>query len=159
MDILLIIAGILAILAGIAGSLLPFLPGPPLAWVGLLLLHFSSQEAISTKMLLITAAVTLVIVLMDFLLPVWGAQRWGGTRAGQWGATLGIIAGFFLGPWGILLGPLIGAFLGEFIAGGGGRHKATRAALGSFTGFLLGTGIKLIWCVMMGWWFVRALLS
>jgi uncharacterized protein YqgC (DUF456 family) len=158
MDSVLVVLGGLAILTGIAGSVLPLLPGPPVAWVGLLLLHLSKYAQFSTRMLIITAAVTIVVAVLDYVVPVWATKRFGGTKAGQRGAAIGIVAGFFIGPWGIVLGPLIGAFLGEMIMQPREQDRALKAALGSFVGFLLGTGIKLIWCGMMAWWFVRALI-
>lgn len=159
MDIVLVILGGLAILTGIVGSVLPLLPGPPIAWVGLLLLHFSTYAQFSTRMLIITAAITLIIAVLDYVVPVWSTKRFGGTKAGQRGAAIGIVAGFFIGPWGIVLGPLVGAFLGEMIVQPKEHNRALKAAIGSFVGFLLSTGIKLIWCVMIAWWFVRALIN
>lgn len=159
MDVLLLILGALAILAGIVGSVLPLLPGPPLAWLGLLLLHFSKFAHFSTQMLIITAAITLIIAMLDYAIPVWSTRRFGGTKAGQRGAAIGIILGFFIGPFGIILGPLLGAFVGELIVQPAAHKRALKSALGSFVGFLLSTGIKLIWCVMMAWWFVKAVMN
>jgi uncharacterized protein YqgC (DUF456 family) len=120
-------------------------------------MYFSKYAHFSTRMLMITAAVTILISVMDFVIPLWGTRRFGGTKAGQRGAALGIIAGFFMGPWGIIFGPLIGAFIGEMIVQPKEHTRAFKAAMGSFAGFLLSTGIKLIWCTMMAWWFVKAL--
>lgn len=158
MDIALVILGAIAILVGIAGSILPLLPGPPIAWAGLLLLHFSSYAHFSTRMLIITATITVVIAILDYLAPAWSTRRFGGTKAGQRGAMIGTIAGIFTGPWGIILGPLVGAFLGEIITQPKAHRRALKAALGSFIGFLLSTGIKLIWCVLIAWWFIKALI-
>ena len=97
MDIVFIIFAGLAILAGLAGSVLPFLPGPPLAWAGLLLLHFSSYEEFSTSFLIWTAVVTAVITALDYFLPIWTARRSGGARYGQRGALIGMIIGLFVG--------------------------------------------------------------
>jgi len=159
MDMLLVILGGLAILAGIVGCVLPFLPGPPVAWLGLLLLHFSAYADLSVKTLLITAGVTLVIILADLLLPVWAAKRSGVSRAARYGVVIGMIAGLFFGPWGILAGPLAGAFLGELLARRGDADRAWKAAWSAFKGFLFGTGLKLLWCFVMAWWFLRALLG
>lgn len=156
MDLILIILGAILILAGIAGCILPLLPGPPVAWVGLLLLYFSKNAHFSTRMLIITAIVTILISILDYFMPVWATKRLGGTKSGQRGAAIGITAGFFMGPWGIILGPLIGAFIGEIIAQPEELVRALKAAAGSFIGFLITIGIKLIWCGMMAWWFVKA---
>ncbi len=159
MDILLFIVGALAVLIGIAGSILPLLPGPPVAWAGLLLLHFSKYAQFSTRMLVITAIITVVIAVLDYLLPVLATKRYGGTKAGQRGATVGTIVGIFLGPLGLIIGPFVGAFLGEIIVAPGDARRAAKVAAGSFIGFLFSTGIKLIWCLLIAWWFWRAALG
>lgn len=154
--LLLILAGV-AIVAGLAGSVLPFLPGPPLAWAGLLMLHFSSYEEFTTTFLIVTAVITLVITALDYLLPIWTAKRSGGTKYGQKGATIGMIAGIFLGPLGLIIGPLIGAFVGELVHDQFDWNKAKRAAWNSFVGFLLSTGLQLGWCLVMLFWYVKAI--
>lgn len=157
MDIALVILGGLAVLLGIAGSVLPFLPGPPFAWLGLLLLHFSKYASFSTRMLIIAAAITVFLVLLDFFLPILATRPYGGTKAGIKGATVGTVAGLFFGPVGLLLGPFVGAFVGEVIVRPGNMRRAFRVALGSFVGFLFTLGLKLIWCLLIAWWFVKAL--
>lgn len=159
MDMLLIILGALALLAGTAGCVLPFLPGPPVAWVGLVILHFSHGANLPGKTLIISGMITLVITLADLLLPVWAARRRGVSRTARQGVVIGMIVGLCFGPWGILLGPLAGAFLGELLARRGDARLALKAAWGAFIGFVLGTGLKLVWCIVMAWWFVKALIS
>lgn len=158
MDILLLILGALAVLTGIVGSVLPLLPGPPIAWAGLLLLHFSGYAQFSTRMLVITAAITLIIAVLDYFLPILATKKYGGTKAGERGATVGTIAGIFFGPPGLILGPFVGAFLGEMIVAPKEINRALKVALGSFIGFLLSTGIKLIWCLLIAWWFIKAVI-
>lgn len=157
MSILFLILGAIAILAGIIGCILPLLPGPPVAWLGLLLLHFSKYAHISWRLLIITSIITILIMLLDYFMPVWATKKFGGTKAGQRGAAIGIIAGLFIGPWGIIIGPLAGAFIGEMIAAPKEGNRAMKAAIGSFIGFLMSMGIRLIWCVLLAWWFVKAL--
>lgn len=159
MDILLAILAAIAIIIGLLGSILPILPGPPVAWVGLLLLHFSRYAQFSDSFLLITALVTAAIVGLDYILPAWITKRTGGSKWGTRGATAGMIIGLFAGPWGVVLGPLIGAFAGELIHDSNDLRKAVRSALGSLGGFLAGTGIKLIWCGLIAWWYIRALVQ
>jgi len=157
MDTLLIILAGIAIIAGILGSFLPFLPGPPLAWLGLLILHYSEKVEFTTNFLVITAIVTAIITALDYLLPIWTAKRSGGTSYGQRGAIVGMIIGIFAGPLGIIIGPLIGAFVGELVHDSFDWAKAKRAAWNSFVGFLLSTGLQLGWCLVILFWYVRAL--
>jgi uncharacterized protein YqgC (DUF456 family) len=158
MDTAFIILAGIAILAGLAGSVLPFLPGPPLAWAGLLLLHFSSIAEYTTTFLVITGIVTVIITALDYLLPIWTAKRSGGTKYGQRGATIGMIVGIFLGPIGLIIGPLIGAFIGELVHDSFDWNKAKRAAINSFIGFLLSTGLQLGWCLIILFSYVKAVI-
>jgi len=155
MDILWIIVAALFLLAGIIGCILPFLPGPPLAYVGLLFIQLKSDPPFSLKFILIWAGIVLVVSVLDYLIPVYGTKKFGGTKYGMWGCMIGLIAGIWLGPWGIITGPFLGALLGELLANN--HTGAFKAALGSFIGFLFSTLLKLIACVMMAWYFIMAL--
>lgn len=157
MDVFLVILAAIAILVGILGSFLPVLPGPPVAWAGLLLLHYSKYAEFSQRFLIITAVITIVVVALDYLVPVWGTQKYGGSRAGQYGAVIGMIAGLFAGPVGIIVGPFAGAFIGELIHDPKNQSRALRAAWGSFIGFLVGAGIKIILCLVFAWFYIEAL--
>lgn len=153
MEILIIILSALLILAGIAGSLLPVLPGLPLSYLGILVLHFGTEYTFSVAFLLSWAVVILLIQLLDFYIPVWGTRKFGGSKKGVWGSTLGLIAGLFMGPWGILIGPFVGAFIGEQLT-----HKdiqrSLQSALGSFIGILFGSVIKLVAGGMLLYFFI-----
>ena len=153
MEILVIVLSALLILAGIAGSLLPVLPGLPLSYLGLLLLHFATDYTFSTLFLVVWAVVILVIQLLDYYVPIWGTRRFGGTKKGVWGSTIGLLVGLFMGPWGIILGPFLGAFIGEQLS-----HKdiqqSFQSALGSFIGIVFGAVIKLIAGGMMLYYFI-----
>jgi uncharacterized protein len=153
MDILFIVVGAILIIAGILGSVLPFLPGPPLSYAGLLLLHFTERYQFSTRFLIIWAIVTAVTYLIDYVIPIWGTKRFGGSRQGIWGSIIGLVAGiFFFPPFGIIIGPFAGAVIGELIAGKN-SSAAFRAGMGSFIGFLIGTFIQLIAAGLMAWHF------
>lgn len=153
MDTFLIVLGGLLILGGIIGSVVPFLPGPPLAFVGLLLQQLRSDPPFTLNFLLIWAGITVVVSVLDYVIPLYSTRKFGGSKYGMWGCTIGLIVGIFVPPWGIVLGPFIGAFLGEMIASKQ-SGQALRAAAGSFVGFLFGTLLKLIACFMMGWYLV-----
>ena len=153
-----ILAGILLLL-GLIGTVAPVLPGPPIAWAGLLAAHFSVYSQISLLTLIITGVIALLVTLADNIFPSIMTKRAGGSKAGIWGCTIGLIVGFFAGPLGILIGPFVGALVGEMIHDSSNKEKAFKAALGAFTGFLLGTGIKVITVMCFIWIFVWSLLQ
>ena len=156
MEWLLIIAGIVLTVIGIAGSVLPLIPGPPIAYAGLLLQQLRTDAPYSTGFLIFWAAVVVVSLVLDYFIPIWGTKKFGGTKYGVWGCTLGFIAAFWLGPWGIILGPFAGAFIGEMIAQQN-SNIALKAALGSFVGFLAGSFLKLIICFFMLYYIVTSI--
>src|SRR5690606_41814330 len=88
---------------------------------------------------------------------LWGSRRFGGSKMGEKGAMIGVFAGLLMGPFGIIIGPFLGAFIGEMIHDRSNINGALRAAIGSFIGFLTGTGIKLILCLVFAWYFFGAL--
>lgn len=156
MDIFWLIVAIVLMIAGIAGSLLPVLPGPPLSYAALWVMQLRSAPPFSIKLLLIFLGVTIVVTLLDYWIPVYGTKRFGGTRYGVWGCTIGLIAGLFFPPWGIVLGPFAGALVGE-LAGNANANHAFKAAMGSFLGFLFGTLLKLVSCLIMGYYLVKGI--
>lgn len=158
MDTFWFILGILFVLAGIVGSVVPLLPGPPLGYVGLLIQQFKSEPPFSVKFLLVWALITIVVFLLDYIVPMYGTKKFGGTKYGVWGCTIGLLAGLFFGPWGIIIGPFAGAFLAELIADSK-SDTAFKAALGSFIGFLFSTLLKLITCFLMGWYLVKTVID
>jgi uncharacterized protein len=157
MDTFLIITGIILLLAGLAGCIFPFLPGPPLAYGSLILLQISTYKPFTENFLIIWALVTTAVVIADYYIPIWGTKKFGGTKGGVWGATIGLIVGiFFFPPLGLIIGPFIGAFAGEII-NNQDSNKAFRSAIGSFIGFVAGTLMKLGISVVMGYYFFTAL--
>ena len=143
MDVVIIILSGILLLIGIAGSLLPVLPGLPLSYLGILLLHIATDYDFSITFLVVWAVLILLLQLLDYYVPIWGTRRYGGSKKGVWGSTVGLLVGFFMGPWGIILGPFIGAFIGERLS-----HKdiqrSLQAAVGSFVGIFFGAVLKLI---------------
>ncbi len=156
MDIFLIILGAICLLVGILGCVLPVLPGVPLAYCGLLLLHATDKVQFSWQFLVIWAVVTIVVQVLDSVVPIWGTKRFGGSKMGVWGSTLGLLVGLFFGPWGIVLGPFLGAVAFELIDGKNTRF-ALKAGWGSFVGLMTGTILKLICCGLMTYYFIAAL--
>lgn len=145
---LLVSFGFLLLVTGFIGCFLPVLPGPPLSYVGMLLIHFSSLAEMTMNFLLLWAGITVVVTVLDYYVPIYGSKRFGGSRYGMLGASIGLVIGiFFFPPFGIILGPLLGAFIGELIVGQ--RQNALRSAFGTFVGFLFGMLFKCIVCVML----------
>ena len=112
MDIFLIILGAICLLLGLIGCVAPVLPGVPLSYVGLLLLHFTDRVQFSWQFLTIWAVIVVVIQLLDYFIPAWGTKKFGGSKYGVWGSTIGLLLGFFMGPWGIVVGPFVVAVFG-----------------------------------------------
>ncbi len=159
MDYLLIGFGALLMIAGILGGVLPVIPGPPLSYAGLLLLHFTEAYHFSNRLLIVWAMITVVVTLLDYAIPVWGTKKFGGSRRGVWGSVIGLIVGlFFFPPFGIIAGPFLGAVLGELTAGKDSA-AAFRSGFGSFAGFLTGTLLKVITSGWMTWHFAKEIIT
>ena len=156
LDIFLLILAFLCILLGIIGSILPGLPGMPLAYVGLWIAQATDRIDFSWQFLLIWGAVTVVLQVLDYLIPAWGTKYYGGTKYGIWGSTIGVFVGLWFGAIGVIIGPLIGAILGELLAGKQ-IAEAIKAGWGSFIGILFGTVIKIICCGLMAVALIQAL--
>ncbi len=157
-DYIFLILGIILMLIGIIGCLVPVLPGPPLSYLGLILLHISRFGQFSSTILIVLAIMTIVVSILDYIVPIWGTRRFGGSKYGTRGATVGLIIGLFLGPVGIIIGPLIGAIVGELIFKDDMKY-AVRAGFGSLLGFLTGIGLKLAASFVMTFYFVKELIK
>ena len=156
MDILLIILGTVFMLIGIAGCILPILPGPPISYIGLLILHFTTRIDFSNQFLIAWALVTIAVSAADYFIPIWGTKKFGGSKYGIWGSLIGMITGFLWPPLGIIAGTFIGAVLGEWL--GGNKEMAIKAGFGSFICFMGGIVLKLIASGIMLYYFIKALL-
>jgi uncharacterized protein YqgC (DUF456 family) len=150
MEWLLAIISILFLITGIIGCILPVLPGPPLSFAGMLIMHFTRFAEFETSTLIIVGTVIGVVQILDYIVPVLGTKKFGGTKYGANGSIVGLLIGMFflppLGPFGIITvlgGPFLGAYIGEII-GGAKKEKALGAAFGTFVGFLAGTLIRVI---------------
>lgn len=158
MDTFLFISAFLVLLLGMVGSIVPAMPGVPLAYLSLWLGRWSGYTPFSNTFMWIMAGVTLVVFLADYFLPPLIVKRSGGSKAATWGSIIGMVAGLIFTPVGMLLGMLLGAFLGEFWYAKKSGGEALKAAMGTFVGFLLGTGLKLLLCfyvlyqLISTWW-------
>lgn len=146
MEILFFVLSFLLIIGGIIGCVLPFLPGPPLGYAGLLLLHFTGLTHFSTMYLIVWLIVVVILQVVDYFTPLLGSKYSGGTSFGNRGCMAGTILGLFFMPWGIIIGPFLGAVLGELIGGHKDLPHALRAGIGCLIGFLVGTLLKVIVC-------------
>ena len=144
-----VIVGLLLIILGFVGSLLPVLPGPPLAVLSVWLLHFT-YHTFAWYVLLSITLIGLIIILVDYILPIWGTKKYGGTKAGVRGSTIGMIFGVIasftfpaVGIIGLFVGPFLGAFIGEKMVKSN-NEVALKSAVGSLFGFLVGAFGKIL---------------
>ncbi|MBW6492753.1 MAG: DUF456 domain-containing protein [Lentimicrobium sp.] len=150
--------GVILTIAGIVGCIIPLIPGPPLSYAALLIAHFTLNEPFTQKFLIVWLALTVAVTLLDYYVPIWGTQKFGGSKSGIWGSTIGLIIGlFFFPPFGMILGPFIGAIAGELLSGKD-MQNAFRSGLGSFMGFIAGTVMKLAVSIIMGFYFFKAII-
>jgi len=114
MDLILVIISALFIVVGLFGSVLPILPGPPFSWLGLLILHLTKAVQMSTTLLVVTGVIAIIIFILDYMIPAMGAKKFGGSKSGMIGTTIGLLVGLISPvPGGIIIGPFLGAFIGE----------------------------------------------
>lgn len=148
-----ILAGVL-LFVGLIGTVVPVIPGPPIAWAGLLAAHFSVYSNLEVWILIATGIAAVFVTVLDNLFPSLMTKRAGGSKAATVGCTVGLIIAFFLGPIFILITPFLGAYIGELIHDSSDAGRALKAAFGAFKGFLLGTGIKIITVMCFIWIFL-----
>lgn len=157
LDIVLIVFGIVFTIVGILGCFLPILPGAPLNYLAIILLHLTSKVEFSNQFLLLWAVVVIAVQILDYYIPIWGTKKLGGGTKGAWGSGIGVVLGiFFFPPWGLIFFPFVGAVVGELIDDKEPK-VAFKAGLGSFLGFLAGTMIKLVVAVILSFYFFKEL--
>jgi uncharacterized protein YqgC (DUF456 family) len=149
-DYLLITLALIFCFAGLAGCILPGLPGPPLNYLALLLLQWAFKP-FSVAFLIVWAVVVVIVTVLDFMLPVWTAQKFGATKAGIAGSILGMLLGVFFTPLGMVAGLVAGAIVGDLIAGQR-FDKAVHSGAATAFGTLLTIGMKLIVSGMMAFY-------
>lgn len=142
-------------LIGIAGAVVPVLPGVPMNYAALLLVWWCCPGQISGVMLVIWLLLTVVALIIDYVAPLIMTRLGGGSKASMRWATAGMIVGLFFMPLGLVLGPMIGAYLGE-MSESANSGKSLRVALLSFLAFLLTTGIKLCFSLLMTYQMIMA---
>jgi uncharacterized protein YqgC (DUF456 family) len=157
MNVVWAILAILLVLAGVAGCVLPALPGPPLAFAGYFVLwaaHGFEPRYGGAAVPWILLGATLLVTAVDLLLPFVGAKRYGATKWGVWGSIVGMVAGMvWVPPFGAILGTFVGAFVGEWVRGRA-AGASSRAAWGTFVGTMIGIGLKLAVTGAIAWFVV-----
>jgi uncharacterized protein YqgC (DUF456 family) len=161
MDVLLYVGAACLMAVGLFGSLVPALPGIPLAFAGIWLAAAADHyQHIGLWWLLGIAAVGAVGLALDLLAGALGAKRAGASPRAVWGALLGSVIGIFFGLPGLLLGPFVGAVVGE-LSTGKSVQRSTHVGLSAWLGLIFGTIMKLVSCVTMimlfgaAWWWSR----
>ena len=145
MDIFLLILGFVLTILGIIGSFLPVLPGPLSGWAGLLILHLTDAIPMNFLLLGITLIVAIIIWTLDYIIPIVGTKKFGGSKKGIYGTLIGIVIGlFFPIPFGILFGAFFGALIGELIHDNNNLYRAFKASFGAIIGLLASVTIKFI---------------
>jgi uncharacterized protein len=158
MDTALWIVAVLLIMAGVAGAVLPALPGVPLIFVGMLLAAWiNGFQLISVFTVIVMGILTLFAIVVDYVAATMSAKRAGASKQGMIGAIVGTVVGLFTGLWGLVFMPLAGAAIGELIA-----HKdmfrAGKVGAATWFGMLIAIAVKLAVAFTMVGVFVAALL-
>lgn len=157
METIIIIFGIILIIIGFMGSVLPVMPGLPFSYAALLILQLLDEPPFSIGFLVLWLAIVTGAMVLDNVIPAYGTKKYGGTKFGVAGSIIGMVIGIFVfPPLGMIIFPLIGAFVGEIITGNT-QKQAIKSAWGSFIGFMTATGIKVVVAGIMAFYFFKAL--
>ncbi|MDH6309706.1 uncharacterized protein YqgC (DUF456 family) [Dysgonomonas sp. PFB1-18] len=155
LDIVLIVIGAVLTIIGILGCILPVLPGVPLSYIAIVLLHLTTRVDFSPAFLIGWGIVVIIVQILDYFVPIWGTKKLGGGKWGAWGCAIGVVVGMFIfPPYGIILFPFVGAVVGELL-----NEKefkvALKAGAGAFVGFVAGTLLKLIVAFILAYYFFK----
>lgn len=156
LDIVMTVLGVVAVGAGFVGCVLPVLPGPPVSFLGLLLVSLAGGwDTYSTALLIVLAVASIVVTVLDYVLPAVTSKRAGAGKPGVWGSVVGLLVGMiFFPPFGLIIGAFVGAVAAEAIFNRG-KSNPWRAGLGVFAGTMLGTLLKLATSGVIAFYFVR----
>lgn len=156
MMILLIILGFLIAILGFVGCIFPVIPGPLLGYLSLFIISYiNNWESFSVSFLIIMGVLMVCVSLFDNVLPVSGAKIYGASRSGIRGSVLGMVLGMLsFPPVGIIIGAFLGALIGELLENKSGK-EAFSASWGVFVGVIMGIGIKLAYCGVTLFFYVK----
>ena len=145
-------------LVGLIGSFVPVIPGPLISFIGIILTFSFTSLPIGSNMMWILGILMAIAMVGDYVVQIFGVKKLGGGKQAIRGTLIGTLLGMFIPPVGILLGALIGAFIGAKMELGSNR-QSIKVALGAFIGFLIGTGIKLIYSGYVLYYFAARLFN
>ncbi|APU68575.1 MULTISPECIES: DUF456 domain-containing protein [Christiangramia] len=147
MEIILFCIAAFFMILGLLGSFLPVLPGVPLSWIGLLLFFLIPTVPMNYLFLSITLVIAIIVYILNLVIPAMGTKRFGGSKKGMIGATIGLVIGIFAPvPFAVIIGPFLGALIGEILNKSNSK-TAVRAAFGSFLGLLTSSFMEFLVCV------------
>lgn len=156
LDVVYISVGWVLLAIGVVGCVMPLLPGPMVAYTSLLVAKACGDHSVpSCRVLIVVALITLLVTVLDYVVPAIGAKKFRCSRLGTVGCVVGTVVGLFFLPLGVVVGPFFGALIGES-ASGKNLMQASIGALGAFVGFLLGVFIKLMCCGYVAYCFYNA---
>ncbi len=152
-NITLIVLAIVLAIVGIVGCILPVIPGPPISFVGLLLVYFVTNCQITIPWLIVLGIFMIVVTVLDFIIPSWTTKKFGGTKWGSRGCAIGLLVSLFgFQWWAIFLAPFLGAFIGEVLylrkqkeSYEENSKKVWKASFGAFMGMMFGIVGKLVY--------------
>ena len=154
-----IILAFLLLLIGLLGSIVPILPGPPLSYIGLLLMQWSKYGGFTASFLWFWGVVTVIVTITDYFLPALMVHKFGGSRWATTGSILGLLIGMvFFPPFGLIVGSFVGALAGELFNNHINSAKAFKVSTGAFLAFLFGTSAKMITSSMMMFYAIKKML-
>ncbi len=149
MDTLLTILSATLLVLAVIGCIVPAIPGPILAYGAMWIFYVTEFSTLSLSYMAILGVITAVVFIADYYLPPLITQKFGGTKNAAWGSIIGMVLGMFIPPIGIIIGMLLGSFVGELIVGKRSVADSLIATVGTFIGFVVGTGLKLALCFYM----------
>ena len=147
LEIILFVSSLIIMFIGMLGIVLPILPGIPLIFIVALVFSILTDFTyLSGQTIILLGILAVISLILDWVAGVLGVKKMGGSKAGMFGAFIGMIVGLFLpgvGIFGFVIGAFVGAFLLELLVNKESK-KALRAGLGSFIGFLAGSVLRLV---------------
>lgn len=141
------ILSLFCLVVGFFGSFLPIIPGTILSWVGLVIFKYTPYADFGWTTLIICAFLVAIVQILNYFLPAYGSKKFGGSRKGVIGASIGLLVGIIFAPFGfvsIIIAPFLGAFFAEYIFQKRNQKEALKAAFGTFVGFMMSTGLSML---------------